>query len=221
MSKTLIFYVASIPICKRAPSVVRFCRRPATILGGSNEPRYNAMETNQKNMNQTILPMKETDWTLLQLVDDKGLRYTNKFEDQLTRFCKKLEPIQKQLTDVQNSLQKSETDMHNSQKDLQREMHNSQQHLQTDIWHIKWGGGVVVAIFGFFCTLFGNMTHKLPQIGIALEAAAGVVVVLTVVVVALQRFCRFANNLGKPVSEKTNLSTSVSEKSNSQPLSTS
>ena len=55
-----------------------------------------ALETGQSDL-------RETDRTLLQVVDVKGERYESKFDDKLDKFSDKLQPVLTDLATLKNS----------------------------------------------------------------------------------------------------------------------
>lgn len=140
----------------------------------STEVRIVVIETTLGDMKQDVSDVKKTQRTLLQVVDDKGAKYEDKFSLQLREFTEKLEPIQQSITDLQDS-----------QKELRKDMQDSQKDLQNELQQIKWGGAFVVAVLSLFCSLFGNVSDKLPELGIALIVAVLVPVLLASAIAAL------------------------------------
>lgn len=160
--------------------------------------------------------MQETQRTLLKVVDDKGAKYDDKFSHLLQEFSEKLQPVQQSIMDLQTSqkdlrrdMQDSQKDlrrvMQDSQKDLWRDMRDSQKGLQNELQQIKWGGVFVMAVLSLFGTLFGNVSEKLPQIGLALMAAVLIPVVMVMAFAVL--IVLWQNTFGSPSHRTASLDT--------------
>ncbi len=100
-----------------------------------------ALETGQSDL-------RDTDRTLLQVVDGKGERYESKFDDKLDKFSEKLQPVLTKLTSLEDSTT-----------------------LKNSLTLIKWGGAFVAAVLA----AVGVINHKVVVHEIQMVAQGPVV----------------------------------------------
>lgn len=172
------------------------------------EVRIIVIETTLNEMKRDVSDVKEIQRTLVQVVE--GAKYVDKFRQQLQDFSEKLQPIQQSITELQESQKDLQKDMQDSQQDLRKDMQDSQRNLQNELQQIKWGGTFVVAVLSLFCTLFGNVSDKLPQVGVALIVAVLVPVLLATAIAALTLLWRKSFSSSEKTTAQESMSASTS-----------